>query len=363
MEWTSSKPSSGPKPREASCFTVTETAVYIFGGAIHIKNLPVPVESNELWKFDFETETFTELNADIFSDMKPCPRANASLTSRNGKLYLFGGITEKQGWLGDLWCYDVENASWEESEINDCISPPIRCMHTLTSINYKDQTTLLLFGGFGPDVQDVSEEDWEDVEENDEIGQLQKEQESFKLTRFNDCYMFNTKTKVWQPLHFDIAPAKRAAHRIVYLESAQKCILFGGKGDTSRLGDLWEFDLATLTWKQLPSVSEIVPRSFHEMCLSSCGRNVMVHGGRDSFNGHLSDCYKLRFGEGENSVSSRKIDCDVAVGNHMFVANKNDKVYIFGGSSEFDAEYGECKNFHDELWVGKSTAKKAKMEE
>jgi len=359
MEWSSSKPSACPKPREASSFTITKNSVYIFGGAIHINNLPVPVESNELWKFDLKTHTFSEIS----SDVKPCARANASLTNKNGKLYLFGGITEKQGWLGDLWCFDEENNTWEELDANDNILPPIRCMHTLTAVNYNNEDNLLLFGGFGPDVQNASEEDWEDVEDEDEINQLQKQQEAFKLTRFNDCYMFNIKSKIWQPLHFDIAPAKRAAHRLVYLENIQKCLLFGGKGDTARLGDLWEFDLATLNWKQLASINELVPRSFHEMCLTHDEKHILVHGGRDNFNGHLSDCFKLSLGDSENGISSEKIDCDVAVGNHMFVAHYNDQIVIFGGSSDFDAEYGECKKFHDELWVGKSTAKKAKMEE
>lgn len=360
MEWTSSHPSPCPKPREGSCFTVTEKAAYIFGGAIHIKNLPVPVESNELWKFDLENHTFKEITCEL----KPCPRANSSLTNRNGKLYLFGGITEKQGWLGDLWCFDEEEENWKELEANDTILPPIRCMHTLTSINYKDQDSLLLFGGFGPDVQNTSEEDdWEDVEDEDEINQLQKQQEAFKLTRFNDCYMFNVKTKVWQPLHFDITPAKRAAHRLVYLESSKKCLLFGGKGDTARLGDIWEFDVETLTWKQLPNINDLVPRSFHEMCLMPDDGSILIHGGRDNFNGHLSDCFKVKLGNGENGISSEKIDCDVAVGNHMFLTEKNGKIFIFGGSSDFDAEYGECKKFYDELRIGKSDAKKAKMDD
>ena len=72
---------------------------------------------------------------------------------------------------------------------------------------------------------------------------------------------------------------------------------------------------------------------------------------------------KIKLGQGENGVSSEKIDCDTALGNHMFLAEKDGKIFIFGGSSDFDAEYGECKKFYDELKIGKSSAKKAKMED
>lgn len=92
------------------------------------------------------------------------------------------------------------------------------------------------------------------------------------------------------------------------------------------------------------------------------GDEIIVHGGRDNGDQHMSDVYKLKLG-GENGVCSEKIECDVALGNHMFIAARKDQIYIFGGSSDFDREYGECKNFHDTLWIGKSSAKKAKMEE
>jgi len=359
MNWTKISPDVRPKAREASSYCTTPTGVYLFGGAIHDAKIPVPIESAELWKFDFNTETFEEIKV---SGSKPCSRANSSLTHCSGKLYLFGGITEKLGWISDLWCFDIETASWKEI-VGDAggVLPANRCMHTLTAVKYNDIDHLILFGGFGPE---SAEADWEDVDEGgDEINQLQKQQEALILARYNDMYLFNTKTGSWQFLHNDIVPEKRCAHRLIYDSSSDSCILFGGKGDGSRLGDIWEFSLKTLSWKPLPSVGAIAPRSFHEMCGSNEG-DFYIHGGRDMFNNHLSDIFQLTVSKSnENGLTNSKLDCSIAVGNHMFFSKFQDRFYIFGGSSEFDAEYGECKVFSNELWCGRSESKKAKMDD
>ena len=122
-------------------------------------------------------------------------------------------------------------------------------------------------------------------EGGDEINQLQKQQEALTLARFNDMYLFDTKTATWQYLHNDITPDKRCAHRLVYDPTSENCVLFGGRGDSSRLGDLWTFSMKTLTWKALPTIRDLAPRSFHEMY--GIDGKFYVHGGRDMLNNHL----------------------------------------------------------------------------
>ena len=64
-------------------------------------------------------------------------------------------------------------------------------------------------------------------------------------------------------------------------------MLFGGKGDTVRLGDIWEFSLDSLTWskKDQGEKNKFAPRSFHELATDADTGEIYLHGGRDIFKG------------------------------------------------------------------------------
>ena len=101
-----------------------ETKFYIFGGESNGRCM------NDLWEFDFSTETWSLLN---FSELEvpinqmPSKRTNASIISRSYEMLVFGGKTDtlfedSTGTtyipLNDLWSYDTSTGKWENYDPN-----------------------------------------------------------------------------------------------------------------------------------------------------------------------------------------------------------------------------------------------------
>lgn len=74
---------------------------------------------------------------------------------------------------------------------------------------------------------------------------------------FDDVWSYNVATATWTLLSFasegSVSPPPRSWHSAHYYEKS--LLIFGGWGDNSKvLGDVWEFSLATNTWKCLSGV-------------------------------------------------------------------------------------------------------------
>jgi N-acetylneuraminic acid mutarotase len=77
------------------------------------------------------------------TDRMPEPRSGHGATVYKGTMFVFGGKTENNRKLNDLWAFNISSNSWSEVELTDDICPTVRSGHTL--VTYGDQ--LLLFGG------------------------------------------------------------------------------------------------------------------------------------------------------------------------------------------------------------------------
>jgi N-acetylneuraminic acid mutarotase len=111
-EWTAIQP-TGPKPAaRAGCNAeFYRGSMYVFGGLNRFLRL-----NNELWRFDTETETWTQLTP---SGPVPDPRfiGATALDEDQGKIYLYNGHKETPfGFetIGDFWVYDVATNSFRQ---------------------------------------------------------------------------------------------------------------------------------------------------------------------------------------------------------------------------------------------------------
>jgi len=51
-----------------------------------------------------DNETLVKINA---AGIVPSPRSAATIAAINSKLYLFGGLSNDCGWLGDFYVFDI----------------------------------------------------------------------------------------------------------------------------------------------------------------------------------------------------------------------------------------------------------------
>jgi len=83
--------------------------MYLFGGEIDTDN----TTSDELWKFDLTTNTWSEIT--ITTGTKPTKRGAHNLEIDGNDIYLFGGINgliPDDTVYNELWKFDIVNSQW-----------------------------------------------------------------------------------------------------------------------------------------------------------------------------------------------------------------------------------------------------------
>ena len=113
VQWTSveTNTSDAPSPRIAHTQVIANDQLYIFGGRQGITMDESPL--NDLWKFHFETSTWTLVETNETSNA-PSPRSfHKMLSVGNNTLYVFGGCATV-GRLNDLHKYDIASNTWTQ---------------------------------------------------------------------------------------------------------------------------------------------------------------------------------------------------------------------------------------------------------
>lgn len=97
----------------------------------------------------------------------------------------------------------------------------------------------------------------------------------------NDAYEFDGSS--WT-LHFPaVRPPARQDHAMAYDPTRDVVVVFGGWDGSTRLGDTWEFDFATLTWSQVSLTPPNAPsaRHFSTMAFFPEENAIFLFGGND----------------------------------------------------------------------------------
>lgn len=92
--------------RWGACCCAVGRKIYIFGGAT--QTLPSFIYSKELWCYDTDTDTWTDLT----QTGGPGARRHATLVHVNGVLYLFGGYNGND--IASMWGYTIATGVWEQ---------------------------------------------------------------------------------------------------------------------------------------------------------------------------------------------------------------------------------------------------------
>jgi len=129
--WTDMSPATGPAARNlhAIAYDVQSDRIVLFGGNA------MEVYTNETWAYDFDTNTWTNMN--------PVTRPNAPIAamtydSRADRIVLFGGVDSNE-----TWSYDFDANMWTKT--NPPNRPSARTEHAMA---YDDQSgRVVLFGG------------------------------------------------------------------------------------------------------------------------------------------------------------------------------------------------------------------------
>jgi len=200
-------------------------------------------------------------------------------------------------------------------------------------------SVIYFFGGFGPQQAEDDDDD---------------EDEAATFGWFNDIHTLDTATLIWEKKEVSgTTPTPRAASSLCVIGS--KLFLFGGRDTTQRVNDLHTLDITSLHWDQ-PKVygSKPEPRSFHSTI--TLGSNLFLFGGLNRSNVHLNDVHILTFSGEEIGWLQPQVNGIIPARGFHTTFTIDNKFYVFGGSSNFDATIHECTRYYNDLYYLETTS-------
>jgi N-acetylneuraminic acid mutarotase len=333
--------------------------LYLFGGSGYAASGQGHL--NDLWEYDTATSNWrwlegssssfqvgiygTQGTADVANT--PGARTNSVSWESGGKLYLLGGdgyAASGQGYLNDLWEYDIATSNWRwlegsssinqagiygtQGTANAANTPGAR----YGSVSWESGGRLYLFGGFG-----------------------------YAASRghLNDLWEYDTATGNWRWLEgssssfqvgiygtqgtADVANTPGARQNSVSWESGGKLYLFGGHGYATTasqgfLNDLWEYDTATSNWRWLKGSNLVGQAGTYGTQGTADAANTP--GARDSSVGWVIEGKIYLFG-GSATASGQgylkdQWEYDTATGNWRWLKGSS-SVGIYGTQGTADA--------------------------
>jgi len=226
----------GPAPRlnHSMIYDAKGDRLIVFGGSGPGGFL------NDVWTYAFESESWSRLPL----DMPPAPRRTPAsfYDSTNHRMVTYAG--QGNTLYGDTWALNLDSPKWEKLATD--ISPAPR-YGTLLAYG-PDQKMAFSFAGF------TSEQG-----------------------RFDDLWAFSPETNRWQALQAQgTHPGKRCLHAGAYDTQNDRLFIFGGQR-SGPLGDLWSFNPASRTWRQMPQ--EPAPRKFTSLTYAPETHQLWLFGG------------------------------------------------------------------------------------
>lgn len=225
-----------------------------------VGNTP-PSAHNEVWSFDPENGTWTQLYP--VAGPPPTDFMGAVYDPRGDRVLLFGGVSilnpnatgsDVDPWsiINNTWSFSYSSMSW--SNVTPVVSPPGLYLGMMSYDSARNR--ILVFGGF------VNGD---------------------TTAPTNYTWSFDSASGTWTELHPAVSPPARTRAGMVYDASADRFLLFGGITNASQNGgtanDTWSFDPADGTWTQLHPAMSPPPTLGMGMVYSASERRTLLFGG------------------------------------------------------------------------------------
>lgn len=278
-QWAEIELAGGPTPMErvrpSGAWDSSRGRALVFGGRWRNGTSGPYTYLNDLWSFDPETRTWTELSP-LDAPGAPSPRMNTIMVydEVGDRVIVFaGGFTSGIEFNVDneTWAFDLSTNSWTEIAQGG-IRPEPRLFHHAAFDTARNR--LWIFGGGGRDSFTTADAIMNDTWSLDLATETWSQvPEAMTCTRDVNCGpggacvdgVCNT-------------PSARFKGAMVYDEGRDQLVLFGGH-DATQLGndnDLWTFDIANNRWSRVTAGDELnlVPCASNDECPSTRTCNV-----------------------------------------------------------------------------------------
>ena len=353
-----------PESREQSTFLQCSENIYLIGGICCIN------EIDEIWKFNTNSLIWNKIKV----NNKTLSRFGhtAVLDKNKSKIFIFGGRSkldiwshsisnERKEFFGNIEYYDINQNEWNVPVMKNKYHPSLRRNHTAELVG-NDLVIMLGINESNTILNDVYSlnlssqegkiEKWNEVHISKETpgprlfghsSSLVVNKEILKEKKFS-IYKLPEEDKIFRPNNFK----DKIKLKGIYI--------FGGKskyiGNGSISNDFYVLIIGNdpCFWRKIENVkgTKPTPRYFHSMNFYEPGNFLIIHGGRNDYNGEnyalddtfifdleLFQWHKVHLlGIDKNSILPRCGHSSAIVGNQLFIfGGMNNNSYI--GSSMF----------------------------
>lgn len=143
-----------PAPRgRVPAVTTDDGRFVIYGGVDYELDLSSVTMFPDVWAYDPATNMWNELYSRSGEEGEgPGARSGSNMWYRDGKLYVFGGISATFSQFNDLWEFDLETNAWTQlntTTVGDDTNepPPVRDAASSHIANDEDDGKVVLYGG------------------------------------------------------------------------------------------------------------------------------------------------------------------------------------------------------------------------
>lgn len=202
--------------------------LYIFFGADDNSSM-----HSDIWSYDPASNIWTE-ELSSGSSIPEARMMHSSTTVYDGKIVVFGGLTESGGIDENTWLYDPSTGIWT-------MGSPFPDMFRYGHSAVKTDGKVFVFGGMGP--EDAS----------------------------NKMWVYNAETGQWilksnNSKNIESFPEGRYHHAMIVSEEHNKIWILGGSTTfDDELSDVWEYDITLNSWSQLTDLP--MPRTHFDATL------------------------------------------------------------------------------------------------
>lgn len=259
--WTNKSPTVAPNIRcgHMMAYNSEVDRVILFSGFIRIDDDIGHVCYNDTWEYDYNTNTWTNLEPENM----PTPRLCGVMAydEQSDRVILFGGILEGTSVAADTWAYDYNANTWEQ--MNPASHPSARFAPAMAYNSEADR--MILYGGVTPTVMKdtwayhYDEDTWTNLNPNEHPTeapwQMAYDAEDDLCVIFGGSYDFaetslSSKTWVydytsnsWNSSTLSTNPGARCRATLAYDKNSDVFVLFGGQEGENKLNDTWVYDI------------------------------------------------------------------------------------------------------------------------
>ena len=260
--WTELPSADGPRARVAHSMVVSGDHLLVYGGnATGSATTYAPMA--DVWSYDLNDRAWTRLDDDAPAGNR---HFQATAISEDGaKMFVYGGGDENAytgPFLGDLWAYRIDSGTWSQLHDGTGNAPQARIMPNLVHDGATNQ--LLMWSGHDDSSLGNTNQVWRfDLESNE-----------WSLVSGGDAYANPPYGYCDFPADFvDVdmhSPERRYFGASVLAED--EVLIFGGKTDCGQINDVWGWSLNDDEWteRSRATYGEVCGRSSAGECSSLC---------------------------------------------------------------------------------------------